>query len=140
MRSLELLVLSWFYGYFPLGKLVSGLLPTGGEGGLHMYSPMGKRVNCMITSHWESWFLVTSRWGSWFQGYFLLGERVGCMCTHHWGKGGLYCYFPLGKLVFGFFPLGKLVSGLLPTGGEGGLHEYSPLGERVHVTSHWGNG
>ena len=23
---------SWFNGYFPLGKLVSGLFPTGGEG------------------------------------------------------------------------------------------------------------
>ena len=79
---------SWFYGYFLLGKLVSGLLPAGGEGGLHGYSPLGERVGCM----------VTSRWGSWF-----------------------YCYFPLGKLV----------SGLRPAGGEGGLHGYSPLGEWV---------
>ena len=28
---------SWFIGYFPLGKMVSGLLPT------------GERVGCMIT-------------------------------------------------------------------------------------------
>ena len=32
---------SWFYGYFPLGKLVSGLLPAGGEGGLHDYPLLG---------------------------------------------------------------------------------------------------
>ena len=79
---------SWFNGYFPLGKLVSGLLPAGGEGGLHDYSPWGERVG----------FWVTSRWGSWFNGYF---------------------------------PLGKLVSGLLPAGGEGGLHDYFPLGKLV---------
>ena len=36
-----------------------------------------------------------------------------------------------GKVVYGYFPLEDLVSGLLPTGGEGGLHEYSPLGEWV---------
>ena len=45
--------------------------------------------------------------------------------------------FPLGKLVYGYsssgemamvFPLRKLVLWLLPTGGEGGLHGYSPLG------------
>ena len=30
-----------FYAYFLLKKLVSGLLPTGGEGGLHEYSPLG---------------------------------------------------------------------------------------------------
>ena len=31
---------SWFYGCFPLGKLVSGLLP------------LGERVGCMITPRW----------------------------------------------------------------------------------------
>ena len=30
-----------FYAYFLLKKLVSGLLPTGGEGGLHEHSPLG---------------------------------------------------------------------------------------------------
>ena len=30
-----------FYAYFLLKKLVSGLLATGGEGGLHEYSPLG---------------------------------------------------------------------------------------------------
>ena len=34
---------SWFNCYFPLGKLVSGLLPAGGEGGLHDYSSLGER-------------------------------------------------------------------------------------------------
>ena len=41
---------SWFNGYFPLGKLVSGLLPTGGEGGLHDYSLLGERVGFWVTS------------------------------------------------------------------------------------------
>ena len=36
-----------------------------------------------------------------------------------------------GKVVYGYFPLGDLVSGLLPARGEGGLHDYPPLGERV---------
>ena len=64
------------------------------------------------------------------------------MSTTRWGEGGLYGYFPLGKLAFGFFPLGKLVSGLLPAGGEGGVHEYSPMGERVGCmsTPRWGRG
>ena len=35
---------SWFYGNFPLGKLVSGLLPAEGEGGLHVYSLLGEWV------------------------------------------------------------------------------------------------
>ena len=40
---------SWFYGCFPLGKLVSGLLPARGESGLHDDSPLGERVGCMVT-------------------------------------------------------------------------------------------
>ena len=78
---------SWFYGYFPPGKLVSGLLPAWGEGGLFVYSPLGERVCCMVTSRWGSWFLVTSLWGSWIQGYSQLGERVGCISTPRWGSG-----------------------------------------------------
>ena len=54
----------------------------------------------MVVAHWAllSWFHVL---------YFSLG----------WGT----CFYA-------YFLLKKLVSGLLPTGGEGGLHEYSPLG------------
>ena len=51
---------SWFNGYFLLGKLVSGLLPAGGEGGLHDYSPLGERVG--------------------FYDHFSLG-MLGFMCT-----------------------------------------------------------
>ena len=58
---------SWFNSYFPLGKLVSGLLPAGGEGGLHDYSSLGERVGCMITpAGGEGGFL----------GYFPLGKLV----------------------------------------------------------------
>ena len=57
---------SWFNGYFPLGKLVSGLLPAGGEAGLHDYSLLGEKVG----------FWVTSRWGSWFNVYFPLEKLV----------------------------------------------------------------
>ena len=46
--------------------MVSGLLPAGGEGGLHDYSPLAERVD----------FLVTSHWGSWFNGYFPMGRLV----------------------------------------------------------------
>ena len=40
--------------------------------------------------------------------------------------------FPLEKLVYGFSPLGESV----------GLHDYSPLGERMGcmITPHWGRG
>ena len=93
------------YGYSPLGDLVSGLLPTGGEGelheyppqgewvGLYVYFPLGERVGCMITRCWgrgcgfgllragEVGLMVTSCWGSWFKGYSPLGERVSCMIT-----------------------------------------------------------
>ena len=70
---------SWFNGYFPLGNLGSGLLPAGGEGGLHDYSPLGERVG----------FTFSSCWGSWFQGHSPLGERVG-----------FYDHFSLGMLGF----------------------------------------
>ena len=86
------------YGYFPLGDLVSGLLPTGGEGGLHDYPCWGRGWVFWLLPAGEVGLMVTSHWGSWFNGCFLLG---------------------------------KLVSGLLPAGGEGGLYDYSPLGERV---------
>ena len=33
----------------------------------------------------------------------------------------------LGNLLLCLLPAGEVASGLLPTGGEGGLHEYSPL-------------
>ena len=150
------------YGYSPLGDLVSGLLPTGGEGELHKYPPLGEwvglyvffrlgeKVGCMITPSWgRGWvfgllptgdvgLMVTSHWGSWFQGYSQLEERVGCMITPHWGRGVFWVTSRCGSWFDGYFPLGKLVSGLLPAGGEGGLHDYSLLGERVRfwVTSH----
>ena len=68
---------SWFNGYFPLGKLVSGLLPAGGEGGLHDYSPLGERVGFWVTSHWGSWFNV----------YFPVGKLVsGLLATGGEGR------------------------------------------------------
>ena len=42
-----------FYAYFLLKKLVSGLLPTGGEGGLHEYSLLGV---CFL------WLLPSAEW------------------------------------------------------------------------------
>ena len=86
------------YGYSPLGDLVSGLLPTGGEGV----------------------FWGTSRWGSWFNGYFPLGKLISGLLPAG-GEGGLHDYSPLGERVGfwvtsrwgswfnGYFPLGKLV-------------------------------
>ena len=103
-------------------NLVAWLLPTGGEGGLHGYSPLVERVGCMVTLHWGrgwvAWLLPTG------------------------GEGGLHGHFLLGKLIFGYFPLGKLGFRVFPTGGESGSHSCSPLGERVGctVTSHWGRG
>ena len=89
----------WLNGYFPLGKLVSGLLPAGGEGGLHDYSPLGERVGFWVTSRWGSWFNGCFSLGKLVQGYSPLEERVGCMITPHWGRGWVFGYFPLGKLV-----------------------------------------
>ena len=53
---------SWFNGFFSLRKLVSGLLPAGGEGVFGLL-PAG-----------EVGFMITSCWGSWFQGYFCWGR------------------------------------------------------------------
>ena len=71
-----------FYGYFLLGKLVSGLLPRWGrEDGLHEYShwgeggfygyvpALGKSVSGLLFARGESGLHV----------YSLLGKRVGCM-------------------------------------------------------------
>ena len=142
--SFMVIILSWFYGHFPLGKLVSGLLPAGGEGGLDEYSPLGERVGLWLLPTGEVGFMVTSCWRGWFQGYSHWGRGwVACVLPTP-GEGGLHCYFALGKLVFGYFLLGKLVSGLLPawgrgwvacvlpTGGEGGLYGYFPLGKLVY--------
>ena len=51
-----------FYVY-PL----SGLLPTGLEGGLHTYPLwLGVVGLCLLFTGQESWFMVTSRWEIWF--------------------------------------------------------------------------
>ena len=75
------------YGYFPVGDLVSGLLPTGGEGGLHDYPCWGRGWVFWLLPAGEVGLMVTSYWGSWFQGYSPLGERVDCMITPCWGRG-----------------------------------------------------
>ena len=106
-----LVTLHWVRGW------VAGLLPTGGEGGLHGYSPLGKLVLWLLPA-WEVGFRVTPHWGrgcvtcvlpageeGGLHDYSLLGERVGCMVTSRWGSW-----------FYGCFPLGKLVSGLLPAG------------------------
>ena len=156
---------SWFNGYFPLGKLVSGLLPAGGEGGLHDYPCWGRGWGFGLLPAGEVGLMVTSHCGSWFQGYSPLRERVGYMITPCWGRGGFLVTSHSGSWFNGYFELGKLVPGLLPTGGEGGLHDfntphwrrgwvlyflpagevgfqgYSPLEARVGflITSHWGS-
>ena len=67
---------SWFQDYLRLGKLVSGLLPTGGEGGLHDYSPLGERgFGLLLTG--EVGLMVTSRWGSWVSGLLPAGGEGG---------------------------------------------------------------
>ena len=59
-------------GYLlPTGEVGFMVLTTGGEGGLHVYSPLGG----------ESGFHV----------YSPLGEGVGSMFTPHWGRVG--CMF-----------------------------------------------
>ena len=102
-----------FYGYFPQGKLVSGLLPA------------GEREGCMSTPCWGEggYFMTTSRWGNWFQCYSPLEERVGCMSTPRCWRGRVLWLLPTGKVGFR----------LLPPGREGGLHEYSLLGERMGI-------
>ena len=67
---------SWCNGYFPLGKLVSGLLPAGGEGGLHDYSPPGERGFGLLLAG-EVGLMVTSRWGSWVSGLLPAGGEGG---------------------------------------------------------------
>ena len=94
----------------------------------------------------------TPRWGV---GRFVClfpARVVGFRVTPHWGTGWVACLPPLGERVGfwvtsrwgswfnGYFPLGKLVSGLLLAGGEGGLHDYSPLGERVGFYDHFSLG
>ena len=84
--------------------------------------------------------MVTSHWGSWFQGYSPLGERVDCMITPGWGRGGfgLLPTAEVGLMVTSRW--GSWVSGLLLAGGEGGLHDYSPLRERVGFYDHFSLG
>ena len=53
-------VVAWFYGFFPLEKLVSGLLPAGGQGRLHEYSPLGEWVGSVVTFHWVCWIFIVS--------------------------------------------------------------------------------
>ena len=66
-------------------------------------------------------FKLTPRW---IRGW------VACLPPPGWGSWFMFAFHWAGKVVHGYFLLGKLVSGLLPAGGEGGLHDYSPLGER----------
>ena len=66
---------SWFNGYFPLGKLVSGLLPA------------GERVGCMITPHWgEGGFYIYFPLGKLVLWLLPAGE-VGFRVTPHEGRG-----------------------------------------------------
>ena len=139
--SFTVIILSWFYGFFLLGKLVSGLFPAGGEGGLMSTHCWGRESVLWLHPTEEVGFMVTFRWGSWFQVYFPLGRGwIACVLPAR-EEGRLHGSFLLKKLLFGYFPMVKSVSGLLPPGGEGGLHVYSPVGERVGcmVTSHWGS-
>ena len=57
-------LVSGLQGYSPLGRgWVACALPAQAEGGLPVHSPLRRRVGCMVTSFWGSWFLVTSYWG-----------------------------------------------------------------------------
>ena len=137
----------------PRWGCVSWLLPTGGEDGLLGYSSLG--VCFMVTSHWGR---------GWVASLLPTGDRkLVLWLLPAGGEGGLHGDFPLGKLLlwllpvgevgfrvtprwgswfYIYFPLEKFVSGLFPTGGEGGLHGYSPLGERMGCmgTPFWGRG
>ena len=87
------------YGYFLLGDLVSGLLPTEGEGGLHEYSSLGEWVGLYVyfpLGKLVSGLLPAGGEGG-LHGYSLPGERVGLI------------YFLLGSWFYGYFPLGTLV-------------------------------
>ena len=48
------------------------VLPAGGEGGLHVYSTLGRG--------WVAWLLPAEGEGG-LHGYSRLRERVGCMVT-----------------------------------------------------------
>ena len=67
--------------------------------------------------------------------------RVACLPSLGWGSWFMFALPWAGKVVYGYFLLGDLVSRLLHAGGEGGLHDYPLLGERVGflVTSRWGS-
>ena len=71
--------------------------------------------------------------GGFWQGGFCPGVYVrgGFVLEPVWGSWFIFALHWAGKVVYAYFPLGDLFSGLLPTGGEGGLHENSPLGEWV---------
>ena len=93
------------YDYSPLGERVFFGLLSAGEVGL------------MVTSHWGSWFqgysplgkrvgcIITPRWGRGWVFGLLPTREVGLMVTSHWGSK-----------FNGYFSMGKLVSGLLPAG------------------------
>ena len=145
------------------GSWVSGLLPAGGEGRLHDYSPLGARVGFLVTSCWEVDLIVTSCWGSWFQGYSPLGERVGFY--DHFSLGMLGFMVTSGKkekrrniskrrrkeqrkarlnlynyVLFTSFRVSPRcgrgwVVWILPTGGEGGFYGYFPWRCSFLVTS-----
>ena len=63
------------------------------------------------------------------------------MTTPHWERGGFFELLPAGEVdLMVTSRWGSWVSGLLTTGGEGGLHDYSPLGERVGFYDHFSLG
>ena len=85
-------------------------------------------------------------------GFSPLGERVGLQDYSSLGErmGEMVMVFPLGKLVYEFsllwervkrngngLPAGEAGVGILPTGGEGGLHDYSPRWVKWLWSSHW---
>ena len=136
----------WLWSsHWKLGLWVN---PTGGEGGLHAYSPLGERVGEMVivfllgklvlvTPRWgRGWScMITPRWGrGWVKWLWCFHWGTWFMDTPHWGRGWVACLFPAegeggrngyclpaGEVGFGYSPLGERV----------GLHDYSSLGERV---------
>ena len=70
---------------FPLRKLVSWLLPAGGEGGVARLLPAGEWVGCMLSPHWgKGWGVVLSFGG---QGYLfvkLIPVFVCCCVKFPW--------------------------------------------------------
>ena len=81
-------------------------LPIGGEGGWFGYPTLWERVVFFPLGRLVSWLLLFGG-----DGYGLPAGVIGFMVTPHWRRG------------WGAW--------LLPAGGEGELHGYSPLGERV---------